>query len=540
MNSYKSKNRASVLYVKEILENHSSIEKPLSNAEIRRILEGYPYEMQLHRETVKEILDELALYDEDLYRCETSDQQGRDGYSYGWYYNRSSSTYDNIKSIVDDLYYNPAIPSDIAKGKAGELMSLIPESYKTKSKKDTINENVFVRQNELNKEEYQLLNQLKQIIKDNKGNTKEEKYIRFNTVSYIIEKKKIKKERTKALHIEALPLAIVEWNYHYWLIVYFDRNTGGVSFNKNKIGHFRIDLICNVKVNSKPKEKNSQKKKAIEKVSTSDAIKKYMNEHIYFGNIDGRVMSEDDKVLTCTLRIKNSFGVTYFYDIFKDNFKVVEEKQDYYIVKIRCTQKTIENIVLLNPDLIECIGPEQVLSYLASNMEKLTKSLLINTNQALAKPRKFLFQEKMPGKVNDDEKWFYIDFNFDNVNDREKRYLEFIDYLQSNDFKEKALKKRSNGIANRYLVSNKYSSYNEVADLIKEYARKNHYWFYNYIKTYSIYEYKYGITEKGKSEKEFYRVYYYKGLNADLYPKISLCDYLNREFEKKKEKKNDK
>lgn len=542
--SYKSKNKAAVLYVKEILENYSTIEKPLSNTQIKRILADYPYNLDIHRETIKEILNELAIYDDDLYKCEMSDQEGTDGYTHGWYYNRSSSSYDNIKSIVQDIYYNPAIPLDMAKNKADELMSLIPKSYKTKSKKDLISDNIIVRQNELDEKSYEVLNQIKQLIKDNKGNIKKEKWINFNFFRYTIKNKKIELKKFSGVNLEVLPLAIVEWNYHYWMICYIEKMQFYTQKIENKIGHFRIDLMRDIKIIEKEKEKNPKKTKLIEKVSTSDAIKKYMNEHIYFGNSNGREIEKNDKVYTCTLKIKNnySYGITYFYDIFHDDFKVIEENEDYYLVKVRCTQNTIENIVLGNPELIELVQPEEIQSAIAIKLQNITKEIMINTNQALAHPLVYLFQEKMAKKVADDEKWFYVDFVYDNVNDRDDKYQIFVDYLIKNGFKEMAMKKEyKDDTPNRYLTTNKYNSYQEIAALIKDFGSKYKGWFYHYIKTYSIYEYSYGLftdDKKDNKEREFYRVYYYKGLNADLYPKKNYSDTLKQNYLEKKEGKN--
>ena len=514
---YLSKPRVAILYIKEILENYSTIESPLSGAQILRILSEEPYNMDLHRETLKDYLMELSTYDDELYRCETTKQDGTDGYSYGWYYNRSSSTYNNIKDIVDDIKNNPAIPSELIQDKVNELMSLIPSSYKGKTKKDAIDDSIPVKQNELSSDAYHILTQIKQIIKDNKGNAKKEKYITFNFYKHVIENKKHTLQKMQSHFHEVLPLAVVEWNYHYWLICYIELT--------KKLGHFRIDLMCDLQTLEKAKTRNATKKRLIDKVSTSDNIKKYMSEHIYFGNINGDAYIEDEKVISCILKIRNNsqFGITYFYDIFNDYFKVIEEKDAYYIVKVRCTEKSIINIVLSYPNLIELLEPEDVQVSIAMELEKLTKEVLINTNQALANPKAFLYQERMPKKVKDDEKWFYIDATFDHSNDKLHVCKNFFNYLLVNGFKEMALKPRASGEVNRYYVTNQYNSYQEIAQLIKEYANINKRLFYQFIKTYSIYEYKKGFEDK---HKEFYRVYYYKGLNADIRPKIGLSDYL--------------
>ena len=89
---------------------------------------------------------------------------------------------------------------------------------------------------------------------------------------------------------------------------------------------------------------------------------------------------------------------------------------------------------------------------------------------------------------------------------------------------------------------NQYDSYLEIADLIKDFASKNKDWFYRYIKTYSIYEYRYGFFNDNKDNKEkaFYRVYYYKGMNANLYPKMTYSAKLKKDYFEKKKNKNTK
>ena len=534
---YKSKSKATILYIKDILENYSTIEKPLSNKQIKRILEEYPYNIRVGRDTIKEYLVELASYDSDLYRSETSDKDNTSGYNYGWYYNRSSSIYDNIKEIADDIRYNPALPDELAKKKASDLMDMIPVTYKGKSRKDSLADDSPVKQHEPTQEGYRLFNQLRQIIKDNKGNTRKEKYIMFNFYKHTIKNKKHVLDKMISHFKEVLPLAIVEWNYHYWLICY-------IGLTK-KLGHFRIDLMCDLKVLEKPKIRNTQMKRLIDKVNSSDNIRKYMNEHIYFGNNYGSEYIEEDKIITCTLKIRenNNFGITYFYDIFKDNFKIIAEKEGYYLVKVRCTEKSIKNIILLNPELIEIVEPEQTIAEVSKELEKMTKEALINTNQQAVKPTVYLFKERLPKKVSDDEKWFYIDFTFDNVNRfGEETFKQFYDYLLDNGFKVMAMKKRHNMNAERYLVTDKYDSYNQIVNLIKEYANtkaRSRELFYHYIKKYSIYEYKYGKYTQQET-REFYEVYYYKGLRADTYPDITLHEYLKLEKQRKEKKSGKK
>ena len=256
---YLSKNKASVLYIKEVLENYSSIEKPLSNADIRRILAEYPYNMDIHRDTVKEVLIELNAFNEDLYCCNFTDQKGRDGYNYAWYYNRSSSTYENIKDIIKDIYYNPLLPSDQARDKAKELLTLIPSSYVGSAKKEVVDLNLIpVKQNELSEEAYQIFQQLRQIIKENRINPKYEKYVKFNVYTHTIRNKKHRLVKNISHFHEVLPLAIVEWNYHYWMICLIEL-TG-------KLAHMRIDLMCDLEIIEKFKNKSAARKKLKDKV----------------------------------------------------------------------------------------------------------------------------------------------------------------------------------------------------------------------------------------------------------------------------------
>ena len=547
--NYKSKSKASVLYIKEILENFSSIENPLSNAEIKRILSQYPYKIDIQRETIKEILDELNNYDGDSYKRKVSEQEGTDGYSYGWYYNRSSSVYDDVKNIIEDIYSNPIVPTTMAKDKEKTLLSQVPKEIQETIKKESLKD-VVIRQNEPDNKTYQTFNQIKQIIKDNKRNNKEEKHISFNINRYVIKNKKCKLEKIDRLPIYALPLAIVEWNYQLWAICYLDINDGKTINLKNKIGHYRIDLMSDIKVFNKPRTRDNKKKKAIAKLSSKDAIKKYMNEHIYFGSPKGNEYIEDNKIYTCTLRIKNNsndaiytnlyrnnYGITYFVDIFQDNFKIVEEQEDYYIVKVRCTQKSIENILLLYPDLIEIISPEELLVPISRKLKYLISNMLINTNQAVIRPVPVFNYEKMPGKVKDDEKWFYVDFSYCHYRFEDKVEL-FIKYLKNNGFKEKALKKIFDK-DNRYLLSNKFNSFHEISNLIKEFGINNK-WFYNAISSYSIYEYKTIFkepNESNKDKKRFYRVYHYKGNGTYTKFEMSLSDYLARKQSKNKKEK---
>ena len=526
--NYKSKNRASILYVKEILENYSTIEKPISNAQIREIL-SEKYNIEIHRETVKEILDELAAYNGDLYKCATSTQKGREGYSYGWYYNRSSSDYDVIKGVIKDLYDNPAIPFDVAKTKADELMNLIPETYKIES----LDEDVVVRKHKIDEETYKILQQIKQVIVENRNNPQKEKYIRFSFKRYYIENKKVIGTQIRIISRNVLPLVIVERNYRYWLIYYVsDRHM------ENEINHYCVDMMSDIRVIEKEKQDNPAKTKLIKKTMTDEGIQKYVNEYIGIGNQYNGPHRKNSEVQNFTLKIRKDrrMGITYFYDIFKDNFKVLKEKEDHYIVKVRCTRQAIENIIFANIENIEIIEPEQVQAQITSILEERLSQMLTNTNKALLRSWYIVGNEKLTAKVPDDEKWFYVDFIYNPLSG--DRSQEFVDYLLANGFKEKAMKARHKEVpANRYLTTNKYGSYQEVVKTIKNFAEKNR-WFYRRIRSYSVYEYKDApkTVDSDKMEKKFCRVYYYKDINVSTTPVSSYSETLTRNYLKRSNK----
>ena len=527
--NYKSKNRAAILYIKEILENFSSIEKPLSNAQIRKILAEQPYNMEIHRETVKETLDELAAYDSDLYKCETSNQKGRDGYSFGWYYNRPSSINDSIKAIIEDLDYNLAIPSDIAQSKSEALLSLISQVDETFS----INENIVVKQNQLNNETYQILNQLKQIIIENKNNLETEKNVRFRICRYIMEDKNTIINKSYTATTAGVPLAIVEWNHNFWFIYY--------EKQRDIIMAARVDLMCDFKVIEGRKEYSKQQIKMIEKISDENSIKEFMYQYMRYGPNQNKIIGRDPKIYTCTLKITKDRDITYFYELFNDNFKIIKENDRDYIVKVKCSKETIESIIYANIDLIEILEPEEIVADITRKLDIYVGRINLNTNWVLVSPMMGRGYEKLSQKVTDDEKWFYVDFDY--YPDKDKTYMGFVDYLSANGFKEKAMKKRyKDAQANRYLVTNEYDSYQEILKLIKKYIDKNNKnkWFYRYIKSYSIYEYKDALVEKDikKTEKRFLRVYYYKGDTSVSRPTRTYSEDLKLKHIRKKEESN--
>ena len=529
--NYKSKNRAAVLYVKDILENYSTIEAPLSNAKIREILEK-EYNIELHRETVKEILDELAAYDGDLYKCATSNQKDREGYSYGWYYNRSSSDYDVIKNAIKDLYDNPAIPLDIARTKADRLMNLIPETHRDES----LDEDASVRRYKIDNETYQMLQQIKQVIIENRNNKEKEKYIRFTFKTYDIENKKVIVNQARISSRNVLPLTVVERNNRYWLIYYISDRL--VS---NDINHFCIDMMNEIRIIEKDKQDNPAKSKLIKKVMSDEGIQKYVNEYIGIGNQYNGPNRKNTAAQDITLKIRKDrrMGITYFYDIFKDDFKVLKEKKDHYIVKVRCTRQVIEYIVFANIENIEIIEPEVLQAQIVHLLEDRLRNMLTSTNRVTLRSRYIDGNEKLPAKVSDDEKWFYVDFIYNPL--LGGRCQEFVEYLMANGFKEKAMKIRHKGIpANRYLTTNKYSSYQDVVKMIKKFADKNR-WFYRRIKSYSVYEYKEApkTADSDKLEKKFCRVYYYKDINVSLVPVSSYSETLTRNY-LRRNNRNDK
>lgn len=266
-----------------------------------------------------------------------------------------------------------------------------------------------------------------------------------------------------------------------------------------------------------------------------------MSEHIGSNNYYNGPFRRGEAVYDCTLKIRRNrrTGITYFYEIFKDNFKIIKEKEDYVIVKVRCTRQAIESIILANLENIEIIEPQQIQAHIVRLIEGRLSEMLINTNRELIRPLRGVGSEKMSTKVSDNEKWFYVDFIYSSF--IRTQCHEFVEYLLANGFKEKSMKKRHESIpANRYLTTNKYKSYQDIVKLIKKFADKNK-WFYHRIRSYSVYEYKEvpRILDKKKTERRFIRVYYYKDIDVTPIPLTSYSEELTRNYIRRKNK-NDK
>lgn len=348
--SYISKAKASILYILQILENYSSKENPLSAKEIQSKLAEDPYNMNLDRDTVKATLEELqAFYDEDIICCDITEQSGGKEYKYAWYYNKPFSD-DEIVALIDDVLNSLNKKQDEALRVSKKLTNMLSPTYQLKY--EFILEKKIIDKDNLNFETLLILNDLIDYTKDiNK--TDEFVKVSFYFATHKEEKERIVRKLSKNRYT-VIPISVVEVNKHYYLIA--------VHENSNRLYHYRIDLISDLDKEEKVTDYKSVKKIIRDKIGREFEIKKYINNHLYmfYESESFHGIKNDVRDVTLKLYKKDNIGLTFFVDVFGNNYEIIKSNKNYSIVKVKCIPSALVLFVKQYMDRIEVVKPLDV------------------------------------------------------------------------------------------------------------------------------------------------------------------------------------
>ena len=556
--NYIKSNKASILYILDVLEQYSSFEHPLSVMEIKRILSEYPYNMSLDRETINSCLKELKAYYDDLIGNSTSEKDGTSGYTYKWYYNRSNSIYTKIDEMLNEMIYHPGISESYSKKLSDNVRSLFPPVQKIDEDELTSTNFYFAKQHIMSKYTYSNFKKLVNIIKENKLDKKEETFIRFEFNQYEIIKNKVKLTNNNKTY-EVLPLAIVENDYQYWLIAYYEYqpnteitnikfNIDGTSVvtkekatNLNKqeeikersrqLKHFRIDLISNIKTIKKPKEKNNIKKKLISQVSNKSSLDKYLNEHLFVAfNDEGKkedLLSNLDEIMNFTIKASYDMGsITYLVDILGTDFTIIEANKNDCIIKLRCSKQSIMTLVKRYFDKIEILSPESIkktISYILHKKANAILDKLYDYPYVQIDDRSYTLYRKLNRNktyfcliINNAHNGFEI--NNKKLETKQASTKKFENYLIKNNFSYELIRQEDDKYG---YITDKFKTREELLDFIDNYKQDNIYIFYD------IYKFKHNPNPNDKKKLGKFKI-----AKRCRYPKSNssggLANFLNK------------
>lgn len=144
-------------------------------------------------------------------------------------------------------------------------------------------------------------------------------------------------------------------------------NTYGISI-------YRVDLMQNISIPNRNEELEIIGIPAIEKREVSDLPLRwdetFQLQHLYMSY---------DKPVDITLKVSrmqdkwNNAGYTFLYDYFGKNFNVVEEKDEYALVKVKCLPFGMVNWALQYSDRVEVLEPLLIREQIVNKIQNLNK-----------------------------------------------------------------------------------------------------------------------------------------------------------------------
>lgn len=359
--------KRTVLAVLEILKKYTDINNPISNSDIRKILEK-EYKLTKHRDTVKNTLTNLVDFYKDIITCKIP-KQNEDGknkditYTYDYYYNQLFSN-EELQVLINSVIFSKMLTDDQVKKLSNSLKSLATEHFKKEL--NYIN-TVPDKQYTINKRTIHNFTKILKIINDNKQKSGDnEKRIRFQFNNYGVDDSgKTTLSKSSAFKHELLPLRICEVNHRYYLIGYME--------GKMQLYHYRIDLITGLEEKEYTGlEKNDIKEKLINSLTTN-TVSQYMSEHFYmfFG---------DAKEIIIEINSNNAFspdgGYTMLFDTFGENWRLIEKKKDSIKVSVRCVVDAMKILVMQYIDRIKVVGPPDTKKEIESSITDSLKKYL--------------------------------------------------------------------------------------------------------------------------------------------------------------------
>lgn len=280
--------KASLFYILNILKEYSDELHPLTQKDIIEKLKQI-YLVDIERKTISSTIDLLISLDFDIIKAKD-----------GCYLNEREFDETEIRFLIDAIYSSKLITSS----QANELATRLYSSLSKYQKKDF---NYIYKSKEIsrtnNKAFFYNIDIITEAIKSKKK-------ITFNYIYYDINGNIIM--RKNGYKYTSSPYYLINNFGKYYLI----------ASNNNYNNHiiYRLDYLANLKI-------TNEDIRPIEEIASLGKdfnINKYINEHIYlFG---GEVISS--KILIKPK--KEEKGITYIYDWFGSNAKIINENNNTY------------------------------------------------------------------------------------------------------------------------------------------------------------------------------------------------------------------
>ena len=316
------------VYILEILQKKANKNNPMKQAQLEKELKEWPYEVEVHRNTLRTYVTELEEY---KYITKTT---------MGIYRNNEFSDQE-LRLLIDGVLFGHHIPENEATNLIGKLKGMSELGLKDRMR--------FVHYlPSINRVENKNLYQMIDTIDEAIGKGKKIKVVRC---SYD-ESKQLK--RLPGEYILD-PYALVTEGSHYYLICHETKD--GKEYDG--VRNFRVDRMLSVKMSRTP----AMDIRKIRGFEGGLRLDEYMHQHFY-------MMS--GKPVHVTMEIDKN-AISYFIDWYGKDFNVVKRDADKITIRFTVTDGAIIPWVLQYGDLVTVVGPDSLKHQIKEKVETLTK-----------------------------------------------------------------------------------------------------------------------------------------------------------------------
>ena len=277
--------KLAMFYILEILKNYSDKDHLLKQKDIIDKLNNI-YHIDIERKTIASTIDLLIELDYDILK-----EKG------GVYLNERDFDETEIKFLIDAIYSSKTISGEQAKELSKKIYSSL-SNYQRKDYSYIHKSSEITRSN--NKEFFYNIDIITEAIKLKKK-------IKFNYLTYDNKGNII--ERKNGYTYTVSPYFLVNNFGKYYLIC--------GMFDLENHTTFRLDYISNIELTDEDITPISD----VKSLGKDFNITKYINDHVYmFGG----------NIITAKVLIKKDYAITYIYDWFGKNARLVSEDNQLY------------------------------------------------------------------------------------------------------------------------------------------------------------------------------------------------------------------
>lgn len=300
------------------------------------------------RGTVASILDTLHTYfcGPGKVKCQESEKKNGDPYLHGYYLEREF-TAEEVEMLINDVMFSRMRTKEQAKALIEKLKGLVsPYERKNLEYSRDLPCSLYTTSTLVQKN----ITFVQRVISDNLHRDEKETVISFRFNGYGSDHQIHEVPGETGKYQNMLPLKILENNGSYYI--------AGLLDGKNKMSNFRLDLITRLDKTERPRVRDTERERAIQRVNGTDSRAAYLTGHLYMGY--ERKNEEPSPIYLRVEKISNKpdASLTILHDAFGRNYHVISENDQYVDVRVDGIMWSITSFVRQYMGRVCVLGPD--------------------------------------------------------------------------------------------------------------------------------------------------------------------------------------